>query len=162
MEIILRERIEKLGDIGDIVKVKDGYARNYLIPKGLAYKATESNKKVIIAEKAKKLKLREERIKKLKEGLDAYKDLVITIPVKVDENEHLYGSVTSRVIFKKLKELGYNLESNIIQLDEPIRELGEFDVVLKFMPEVQTTIKVRVVKEGEEEKAVTESNKEEN
>ncbi len=147
MKIILRERVKNLGDIGDIVEVKDGYARNYLIPKGFAIPATKSAIKVVEQEKKKKLKQREEQIKKYQEIAKKYEGLEIEIPVKVDENEHMYGSVTARIIADKLKEMGYELDRHVIVLDNPIKELGIYEVVLSFMPEVETKIKVKVVKD---------------
>ena len=117
MEIILRADVQHLGKIGEVVKVKDGYARNYLLPKGLAYPATEANKKKI------------------------------TFEVKVGEEQKLYGSITASDIQRKLEELGIKVDKRKIDLSEPIRELGDFQVGIKIHPDVRPEVRVTVVKE---------------
>src|SRR3989475_10881699 len=147
MEIILRADVEHLGKVGEVVKVKDGYARNYLLPKGLAYPATEANKKKIAYEGERLAKQRavektaaEGEATRLAEGQ-------LTFEVKVGEEEKLYGSVTASDMQRKLEELGIRVDKRKIDLAEPIRELGEFKVGVKIHPEVRPEVRVTVGKE---------------
>ncbi len=147
MEIILRQDYEQLGKTGDIVKVKDGYARNYLIPKGIAYVATKENKKRLENE----IKLRswkQEKEKRAAEELaKKLENVSCTIPVQVGEEDKLFGSVTSQNIAEALANQGIEVDRRKIQLDEPIKSLGIYSVPIKLHPEVTATVKVWVVKE---------------
>lgn len=147
MEIILRADVQHLGKIGEVVKVKDGYARNYLLPKGLAYPATEANKKRITYE-SERLTKQQTAERTAAEG-EAAKlvDVRLTFPMKVGEEDKLYGSVTASDIQRKLEELGHHVDKRKIDLPEPIRELGEFRVGLKIHAEVRPEVVVAVVKE---------------
>jgi large subunit ribosomal protein L9 len=147
MEIILRQDFEQLGKTGEIVTVKDGFARNYLIPKGIAYVATKVNKKRLENElqmqnwrKEKEKRAAEELAKKLE-------TVSCTIPVQVGEEDKLFGSVTSQNIADALSALGYKVDRRKIQLDEPIKSLGIYSVPIKLHPDVTATVKVWVVKE---------------
>ncbi len=148
MEVILNESIESLGKAGDIVNVADGYARNYLIPKGLAIVANKKN--VVQLERQRAAIL--EKAAKIKEEYEALANqlakLEIEIPVKVGEEEKLYGSVTSMDIAKAIEEKGYNVDRKKILLSEPIKALGEYDIDIKLSPDVTATVKVKVVPEG--------------
>jgi large subunit ribosomal protein L9 len=147
MEVILREDVQHLGHAGDVVKVKDGYARNYLLPKGLAYAATEANKKKIAyeADRIAKQRAAEKTAAEVEAGrLGA---IHLTFPVKVGEEEKLYGSVTASDIQRKLEESGVHVDKRKVDLPEPIRELGEFRVGIKIHPDVRPEIRVTVVKE---------------
>ena len=147
MEIILREDVQNLGKAGEVVKVKDGYARNFLLPKGLAYHATEANKKKIAYE-AERLAKQRAAEKQTAEGeAGRLAGIQITFPVKVGEEDKLYGSVTSSDIQRKLEELGIHVDKRKIDLPEPIRALGEFKVGIKVHPDVRPEILVTVVKE---------------
>jgi large subunit ribosomal protein L9 len=147
MEIILREDVQHLGKAGDVVKVKDGYARNFLLPKGLAYVATEANKKKIAFEADRIAKQRATE-KEAAEGEAArLAGLKLSFSVKVGEEEKLYGSVTSSDIQRRLEEQGIKIDKRKIDLAEPIRELGEFPVGIKIHPDVRPEILVTVVKE---------------
>ena len=147
MEIILREDVQNLGKAGEVVKVKDGYARNFLLPKGLAYHATEANKKKITYE-AERLAKQRAAEKQTAEGEAGRLDGVqLSFPVKVGEEDKLYGSVTSSDIQRKLEELGIHVDKRKIDLPEPIRALGEFKVGIKVHPDVRPEILVTVVKE---------------
>ncbi len=145
MEVILKESIKSLGSAGDIVNVADGYARNYLIPQGKAVIATTKN--------IKQLERQQEAIRKkaaqIKADLEALaaqlNNLEIEIPVKVGESGKLYGSVTSMDIAKAISEKGYSVDRKKIQLEEPIKELGEYSISIKLAPEVEATIKLNVV-----------------
>ncbi|HID38364.1 MAG TPA: 50S ribosomal protein L9 [Calditrichaeota bacterium] len=147
MEIILRQDFERLGKTGDIVKVKPGYARNYLIPKGVAYLATESNKRRLENDlkqqtwrQAKDKKMAEELAKKLE-------SVSCTITVQVGEEDKLFGSVTSQNIADALNAQGYKVDKRKIQLEEPIKSLGIYSIPVKLHSEVEATVKVWVVKE---------------
>lgn len=147
MEIILRADVQHLGKIGEIVKVKDGYARNYLLPKGLAYPATEANKKKIAYEGERLA--RQQASEKSAAEAEAAKiaDVELTFAVKVGEEDKLYGSITASDIQRKLEELGIHVDKRKIDLADPIRELGEFRVGIKIHPEVRPDVRVTVVKE---------------
>jgi len=147
MEIILREDVQHLGKAGDVVKVKDGYARNYLLPQGLAYHATEANKKKITYEAERTAKLRAAEKTSAETEANRLAGVALTFPMKVGEEEKLYGSVTSSDIQRKLEELGIHVDKRKIDLPEPIRALGEFRVGIKIHPEVRPEISVTVVKE---------------
>ncbi|HEV8264000.1 MAG TPA: 50S ribosomal protein L9 [Gemmatimonadales bacterium] len=147
MEIILREDVEHLGKTGEVVKVKDGYARNYLLPKGLAYPATEANKKRITYE-AERLARQRAAEKTAAEGeATRLAGLELTFLAKVGEEDKLYGSVTASDIQRKLEEQGIHVDKRKIDLPEPIRALGEFRVAIKIHPDVRPEVVVTVVKE---------------
>src|SRR2546421_3107597 len=147
MEIILRADVEHLGKVGEVVKVKDGYARNYLLPKGLAYPATEANKKKIAYEGERLAKQRAVEKTAAEGEATRLAEVQLTFEVKVGEEEKLYGSVTASDIQRKLEELGIKVDKRKIDLPEPIRELGEFKVGIKLHPDVRPEILVTVVKE---------------
>ena len=147
MEIILRERVEKLGTKGDVVNVSDGYARNFLLPKKLAVLATPSNMKQIEQEKAAAVR-REAKEKQEVEAL-ARKLSQVSIQVsrKVGENEVLYGSVTSMDIAELLEAKGFTVDRRKIDLQEALKSLGQHDVPIKLHREVTAFIKVEVIKD---------------
>ena len=147
MEIILRADVQHLGKVGEVVKVKDGYARNYLLPKGLAYPATEANKKKIAYEGERLAKQRAVEKTAAEGEATRLAEVQLTFEVKVGEEEKLYGSVTASDIQRKLEELGLHVDKRKIDLPEPIRELGEFKVGIKIHPEVRPEVRVTVVKE---------------
>src|SRR5690348_16460630 len=138
MEVILREDIERLGHRGDVVKVAPGYARNFLLPKRLAVAATESNKKIV--EQERQAHLRKEA--KLEgEAQDLAKmmgNVSVTIKQKAGENDQLFGSVTSKDVADALHAAGYSIERRKIQLEDPIKQLGEFKVPVRLHKNVTT------------------------
>jgi large subunit ribosomal protein L9 len=147
MEIILRERVEKLGTKGDVVNVSDGYARNFLLPKKLAVLATPSNMKQIEQEKAAAVR-REAKEKQEVEALARQLSQVsIQVSRKVGENEVLYGSVTSMDIAELLEAKGFTVDRRKIDLQEALKSLGQHDVPIKLHREVTAFIKVEVIKE---------------
>ncbi len=147
MEIILRQDYEGLGAAGEIVKVKDGFGRNYLIPKGVAYIATEANKKRHEAD-LKQQGMRLARDKKVAEELaEKLKNVSCTITVQVGEEDKLFGSVTSLNIAESLLAQGFEIDKRKILLEEPIKSLGIYSVPVKLHSEVEGTVKVWVVKE---------------
>jgi len=148
MEIILREHVEHLGERGEIVKVADGYARNYLLPRKLALLVTEGNKKQIERERV-KFEAKELEEKKVAEAVAArLANVEIVIARKVGETEALYGSVTTADIAEALSAKGFAIDRRKLQLAETIKTISEVDVPVKLHREVSTTIKVKVVPEG--------------
>jgi len=147
MEVILREEIEKLGTRGQVVKVADGYARNFLLPRRLAVAATEANKKIVEQERQAHLR-RETKIAADAAELGKLMSSVeLTIAQKAGENDQLFGSVTAADIATALEKAGYTIERRKINLDEPIKTLGDFKVTVKLHREVAVDIPVHVVRE---------------
>ena len=148
MEVILRADVDKLGRRGEVVKVTEGYGRNFLLPRGLALAVNEANKAMI----AKERKSHELRMAKEKAEFQAVADRINGIrfvaPRKVGENDMLYGSVTSGDIADFLKGKGVEIDKRKVQLEEPIKKLGEHEVQVKLHPEVSARLKVLVTKEG--------------
>lgn len=147
MRVILLQDVEKLGKKYDIKEVADGYARNFLIPKGLAKPATEEALQWLAIQKEIETKRAEEDLKKVQEIASAVDDQEIIIPVKVGEQDELFESITAQRIAEKLKELGFDIKKTQIALSEPIKELGEFPVKIKFEHNLEAEIKVIVVEE---------------
>ncbi|MEX1139235.1 MAG: 50S ribosomal protein L9 [Bacteroidota bacterium] len=147
MKVILRQDFETLGNIGDIVDVKDGYARNYLIPRNIAFQATEGGMQRLEEEKKQVVK-RGEKQRKESENLAAeLAKLSITIKMKVGEDEKLFGSVTSQMIADAVVEKGTKIEKKQIELEDSIKSLGIYDVPVKLSAGVTGTVKVWVVRE---------------
>ena len=148
MEVILRDDVSNLGTRGQVVKVAPGYARNFLIPKKLAVAATESNKKIVEQErqahlrKEAKLQGEAQDLAKLVNGVS------VTISQKAGENDQLFGSVTSKDVADALAAKGFTIDRRKIQLDEPIKSLGEFKVPVKLHREVTAEVTVVVAKEA--------------
>lgn len=147
MEIILREDYKGLGEAGSIVKVKDGFARNFLIPQGVAFIATEQNKKRLENE-LKQKNFRNERDKaKAEEFAKELEKVSVTISVQVGEEDKMFGSVTSQNIADGLAEQGHTIDKRKIELEAPIKALGIYPVEIKLHTEVSASVKVFVVKE---------------
>lgn len=147
MKIILRKNYDQLGKIGDLVDVKNGFARNFLLPRQIAYIATKGNVRSLEEEKH---QLAKKEVKELEAAkiLGAELETVsITIPVKVGEEDKIFGSVTSQMIADALKEKKYDIDRRKIDLEEPIRALGIYSVNVKLHPEVTTVVKTWVVRE---------------
>ena len=147
MEVILREDIEKLGHRGQVVKVAAGYARNFLLPRRLAVAATDANRKIVDQEREAHLR-REAKL--ASEAADLAKLLAtveITLRAKAGENDQLFGSVTSKDIAEALEAQKYNIERRKIQLDEPIKQLGDHKVPIRLHNDVTAEITVHVVRE---------------
>jgi large subunit ribosomal protein L9 len=147
MRIVLRESVEKLGQRGEVIKVADGYARNFLLPKRLALEATPANLKQIEQER----RVREVHEAKEKQEAAALGErltqLSLTAVRKVGENDVLYGSVTNADVADLLEKQGFRVDKRKILLEEPIKALGIYEVPLKLHPEVTILLKVWVVKE---------------
>lgn len=147
MKVILQKDVPNLGEAGDIREVREGFARNYLLPKKLVVIANESSRKAIDHQK-KMIKIKKEKRKKLSEKVrEAIAGLEISFAGQVGEEGKLFGSVTSIDIARKLKELGHEVDKRKILLHAPIKELGSFDVAIKLEESVSATIKVNVEKE---------------
>jgi large subunit ribosomal protein L9 len=145
MEVILREDIQTLGKAGAVVRVKPGYARNYLLPRGLAYEATEGNKKRIAAEnRAREARRAEDRAQAadLAARLEA---LTLTIAAKAGEGDRLFGSVTSQDIAAALERAGQPVDKRRIELSSPIKTIGEHRVTIRLHAEVEATVRLTVV-----------------
>ena len=148
MEVILRQHVDNLGERGQIVKVADGYARNYLLPRKLALPATDGNRKHVERER-RIMETREAEEKGQAEGVAARLSAVdITIARRVGDTEQLYGSVTSNDIADFLKAKGFEIDRRKLVLPDPIKTVGEHTVPLKLHREVTVPLKVKVVKEG--------------
>jgi len=150
MKIILNEDIEHLGRLGDLVEVKPGYARNYLLPRGLALKPTNHNLDMM---KYKKIKTQKKMELEKLSALDQkqkLEQLTLTITKKAGESDTLFGSVTTIDIQQKLEELGTQIDRKKIHLDEPIKKLGTHVCKIKLVEDVEAEVKVEVVKENEE------------
>jgi large subunit ribosomal protein L9 len=146
MEVILRDHVEHLGQRGEIVKVADGYARNYLLPRNLALPATEGNKKRIERER-KLLEAREAEDRQASEAIAArLSALDLTVARKVGENDQLYGSVTNADIAEMLAEKGFEVDRRKILLPDPIKSLGETTVPVKLHRDVTAQLKIAVTK----------------
>lgn len=144
MEVILREDVDKVGARGSVVKVADGYARNFLLPKRLAVPATGANKKIVEQEREAYLR-REAKVKSESEDLaKLMSDVRVTIRQRAGENNQLFGSVTAKDIADALEAQKYHVDRRKIQLDEPIRTLGEHKVTLRLHRDVSTEITVNV------------------
>lgn len=144
MEIILRQTIDTLGRAGQVVKVADGYARNYLLPRKLAYIATPGNLKVIESERQsiirKDAKQQDEAVK-LKEMLEK---IEVVIRRKVGEHDTLFGSVTNSDVADELEKKGFTIEKRKIHMEDHIKKLGEFEIPVRLFKDVNATIKLKV------------------
>jgi large subunit ribosomal protein L9 len=148
VEVILRADVDKLGRRGEVVKVAEGYGRNFLLPRGLALAVTEANKAMIAKErKAHEAKLAKEKVE-FQSLADRIGSLRFVAPRKVGENDVLYGSVTSGDIAEFLKGKGIEIDKRKVQLEEAIKHLGDHEVKIKLHPEVVATLKLMVSKEG--------------
>ena len=149
MEVILREHVDNLGKRGEIVKVADGYARNFLLPRKLALPATDGNRKHVERER-RIVESREAAEKVQAEAIAARLNMIdITITRRVGETDQLYGSVTAVDIADFLKSKGFEIDRRKLILPEPIKAIGEHTVPLKLHREVTVPLKVRVAKEGD-------------
>ena len=149
LEVILRRKVENLGEIGDIVRVKPGYARNYLLPQGFAYLASEENKHRLETERARALEAESRERTLAGEAAKQIEGLSLTFQVLAGEEGKLFGSVGPADIAARMKEMGHAIEKRQVGLGEPIRVLGAYTVPIKLHPDVQPEIKVWVIKQEE-------------
>jgi large subunit ribosomal protein L9 len=146
MKLVLRKEVKGLGAPGDVVDVKPGYARNFLMPKAIAYAATDAAVKRVESEKKKAAALREKEIEEAKALADKISAVSLTVPVETGEDDKMFGSVTSIDIAKALGEEGYEIERHDILLEEPAKELGVYTIKIRLLKEVFAEVKVWVVK----------------
>lgn len=147
MEVILREEIEKLGRRGDVVKVANGYARNFLLPKRMAVAATESNKKIVEQEKQAHLRRDAKEVADAQELARLMANVSVTIAQKAGENDQLFGSVTAGDIATALEKQGYTIDRRKVHLDDAIKQLGEFKAAVRLHRDVTVEVPVNVVRE---------------
>jgi len=151
MKILLCEDIDKLGWLGDVVEVSTGYARNYLLPQGLAKVANEASIRAIAKEKARRAEQRKLEGKRLEEAVKAIEGAEAVVAAKANEQGHLFGSVSAREIAANLREQGFEVRNEIVQLSEHIKQVGTHPVTLKFRDDLTATVNVVVVPEKQEE-----------
>ena len=160
MKVLLFEDIDKLGWLGDVVEVKEGYARNYLLPQGLAKVATQANIRSIAEEKAKRSELRKLEGKRIATAAEAVNGAEAVIAAKANEQGHLFGSVNEKQIAANLRAQGFEIRDDIVQLHEHIKQVGTHEVTLKFTADITAKVNVVVVaeqQEGEESKKTEET-----
>lgn len=147
MKVILTEDVDQLGNSGEIVTVKDGFARNFLLPRQLALIANKGNM-AVYNEVRRQRDVQQSRAKREAEDLAAALEKVsCNVPVTVGEGDRIFGSVTAQQIVDLLKEQGFDIDRRAVQLDDPIRALGVYDVTLRLQADVEAKVKVWVVKE---------------
>lgn len=147
MKVILRQNIESLGQIGDVVEVKPGYANNYLIPRQFAYIALAGSVKALEEEKKNLAKRKQKELQGAEKLAADLEKVSITIPVQVGEEDKIFGSVTTQMIGDALTEKGFEIDKRKIEIEEPIKSLGIYSVGIKLHPSVTAKIKVWVVRE---------------
>ncbi|HUG94243.1 MAG TPA: 50S ribosomal protein L9 [Planctomycetaceae bacterium] len=145
VEVLLAEDVETLGKQGEIVRVKPGFARNFLLPQGLATVATEHNKRMVEQHRQRLAEREVQRLKDLKQRADAVSKYSVTLEANANQEGHLYGSIVATDISRALKSAGYEIEPDQIKLDGPLKELGMYTVKLELHAKVKTEVKVWVV-----------------
>lgn len=150
MDVILLERIEKLGQMGDVVTVKPGFARNYLLPQKKALRATDANRQVFETQRAQLETVNIERRGEAEAVGQKMDGLAVIIVRSASDNDQLYGSVTVRNIAQAITEEGFTVESKQVQLARPIKKVGMHDVIVRLHPEVSVTVKANVARTEEE------------
>jgi large subunit ribosomal protein L9 len=147
VEVLLMNAVPELGIEGDVVRVANGYARNYLFPNGLASVVTEGKKRQIEKKRMERLDLLRKEKTAAEELAKKVAEIACTIAVKTSEGGKLFGSVTAAQIIEKMAEQGFTLDRHQVNLDAPLHELGVFDVTVTLHPEVNTVLKVWIVEE---------------
>jgi large subunit ribosomal protein L9 len=147
MQVILKQRLENLGQAGDVVTVKPGYARNYLIPQGLAYEATDANLRRIERERVHLQKRANEDLSAARERAGAIEGTSVTFTARAGEEGKLFGSITAGDIAEKLAEQGIEVDRRHVLLDEPLKALGVFAVPIRLHSDVRPEVKVWVIKQ---------------
>jgi large subunit ribosomal protein L9 len=147
MDVILRQSVEKLGSPGDVVKVSNGYARNYLLPRGIAVIATDGNKKQIEAQRKRLEEAEDTRREQAQSQATTLEQVSLTFSARVGEEGKLFGSVTSGDIVQQLEALGHKVEKRQVDLHEPIKALGVYRVPIRLHADVKPEIKVWVIKQ---------------
>ncbi len=150
MKVLLCEDVRKLGWLGDIVEVNEGYARNYLLPQGLATVATEGNIRSLAKEKGKRAVERIAEGKKLEKAAEAVKGAEAVLAAKANEQGHLFGSVTEKHIAANLRDQGFEVADSVVKLSEHIKQLGTHEVTLRYSDDIKVSVSVVVVPETED------------
>ncbi len=150
MKVLLCEDVKKLGWLGDVVEVNDGYARNYLLPQGLAKVATDASIRAIAEEKARRAEQRIQEGRRQEEAAKRVDGAEAVVAAKANEQGVLFGSITARQIAANLREQGFEVADEIVQLPEHIKQVGTHAVMLKFADDVTATVNVVVVPEQQE------------
>ena len=145
VEVLLAENVPHLGEQGEIVRVKPGFARNFLLPHGLATVATENNKKMVQRHRERLAALEVDRIKQLRGRADALGKYSVTLEANANDEGHLYGSILANDISKALKAAGHDVDADHIKLEGPLKELGMYTVKVELHPQVKSEVKVWVV-----------------
>lgn len=157
MKVLLCEDVESLGWYGDVVEVKEGYARNYLLPQRVATIPSESKIKAMAEEKAKRTEQRNIAMERLKKIAEKVEGAEAVIAAKVNEQGNLFGSITENQIAENLRQQGFEIADKFIRLDHHIKEAGQFNVRIKFAADITATVKVTVVPEGQIAEAANDS-----
>jgi large subunit ribosomal protein L9 len=147
MELLLKQNVEHLGRTGDVVKVKSGYARNYLLPRGMAVMVTKANVAEIEKARAQALAEEQARVQSLKDLATKLAEASVTLEGRANAEGHLFGSVGAPQIAAALREKGFAIQDKQIRLEQPLKEIGKFDVVLHLHASVEATVKVWVVQQ---------------
>ncbi len=150
MDVILLERIEKLGQMGDVVSVKPGFARNYLLPQKKALRATEANRQSFDGQRAQLETVNLEQRSEAESIATKLDGLAFIVVRQASDNDQLYGSVTVRNVAQAITEAGFTVESKQVQLARPIKLVGMHDVIVKLHPEVSVTVRANVARSNEE------------
>ena len=145
VDVLLAENVESLGKQGDIVRVKPGYARNYLLPQGMATVATEHNKRMVEKHKERLAAREVQQVKTYRERAEAISKYSVTLEANANEDGHLYGSIVSSDIAAALKSAGYEVEAENIKLEGPLKELGMYTVKVELHAKAKSEVKVWVV-----------------
>ena len=146
-QVILRKKIESLGEVGDVVRVKPGYARNFLIPRGFAVEATPGNVRMVEAQKEQEDTREAKALADVEKTAAKLKGIKLSAPVHVGEEDKVFGSVTAMTVAELLQAEGYEIDKKHIVLPEPIKALGVYDVPVKLDHDVEAMVKVYVIKE---------------
>ena len=146
-QVILRKNIESLGEVGDVVRVKPGYARNFLIPRGFAVEATPGNVRMVEAQKEQEDTREAKALADVKKTATKLEVIKLSAPVQVGEEDKVFGSVTAMTVAELLQNEGYEIDKKHIVLPEPIKALGVYDIPVKLDHDVEAMVKVYVIKE---------------
>ncbi len=147
MKVILRKNFNQLGQVGDLVDVKDGYALNFLVPRQIAYPATAGNLRALEEEKKQIAKKESKNLAVANEFSTELEKVSVTIPVTVGEDDKIFGSVTSKMIGDALQEKGFEVDHRKIEIEEPIKSLGIYSIKIKIHADVTATVKTWVVRD---------------
>jgi large subunit ribosomal protein L9 len=148
VKVVLTENIKALGAVGEVVEVAKGYARNFLIPQGKALEATAGNLAMMEQTKAKRIQTLDRELEEARSLAVSLEGMSVTIAQRVAEAERLYGSVTAAMIAEALEVKGFEVDKKQLELDEPIKKLGTYEIPVRLAPEVKAQITVEVVPEG--------------